>query len=94
MPLWQLKKYKKCCLQSSPDLISYTKEKLDRFHEKLVGELFRHGEQIFGIDSLDEAEQNCKAGNVTGDSLENLIMVRKDLGLELESDDRELMPWL
>ena len=49
------KKYKKCCLRSAPDPISYTKEKLDRFHETLVGELLEHAGQTFDPEFFDEA---------------------------------------
>lgn len=49
------KKYKKCCMQCGPDPINYMKEKLGRFHERIVGELLRHGAMIFGPDVLDEA---------------------------------------
>jgi hypothetical protein len=49
------KKYKKCCLQSGPDPINYMKEKLDRFHERIVEELMRHGARIFGPEAIDEA---------------------------------------
>lgn len=49
------KKYKKCCLKSGPDPINYMKQKLDRFHERVVGELLRHGAKVFGPEALDEA---------------------------------------
>lgn len=49
------KKYKKCCLKSGPDPINYMKQKLDRFHELVVGELLRHAVKVFGPEALDEA---------------------------------------
>ena len=49
------KKYKKCCLKSGPDPINYTKQKLDRFHGHVVGELLRHGAKVFGPEAVDEA---------------------------------------
>ena len=49
------KKYKKCCLKSGLDPINYMKEKLDRFHARIVGELLRHGGKVFGPDAFDEA---------------------------------------
>lgn len=49
------KKYKKCCMQRVPDPINYMKQKLSRFHERVVGELLRHGTIVFGPEALDEA---------------------------------------
>lgn len=49
------KKYKKCCLKSGPDPVSYMKQKLGRFHDRIVGELLRHGAKVFGPEALDEA---------------------------------------
>ena len=77
------KKYKKCCLKSGPDPISYTKEKLDRFHEKLVGELFRHGEQIFGFESLDEAAEEFFCWPLEEDAD----------GIDLENHEMVFYPW-
>ncbi len=49
------KKYKKCCLKSGPDPINYTKQKLNRFHERIVEKLFRYGANVFGPEAFDEA---------------------------------------
>lgn len=50
------KKYKKCCLKRGPDPINYMKQKLDRFHERLVEDLFHHGAKVFDPRAMDEAE--------------------------------------
>jgi len=42
-------------MQRGPNPINYTKQKLDRFHERVVGELLRHGAKVFGPEALDEA---------------------------------------
>jgi len=51
------KKYKKCCLQRGPDPINYMKQKLNRFHERVVGDLLQHGAKVFGPVALDEAAE-------------------------------------
>jgi hypothetical protein len=49
------KKYKKCCLNTAPDPLNYTQQKLNRFHERIVGELMRHAGKTFGPEALAEA---------------------------------------
>lgn len=51
------KKYKKCCMQRGPDPINYMKQKLNRFHERVVGDLLQHGAKVFGPEALDEAAE-------------------------------------
>jgi hypothetical protein len=51
------KKYKKCCMQSGPDPINYMKQKLGRFHERVVAELMRHGAKVFGPEAITVAEE-------------------------------------
>jgi hypothetical protein len=51
------KKYKKCCLQRGPEPINYMKQKLNRFHERVVGDLLQHGAKVFGPEALDEAAE-------------------------------------
>lgn len=51
------RKYKKCCLRRGPDPINYMKQKLDRFHERVVGELFRHAERIFSREAIESAAE-------------------------------------
>lgn len=42
-------------MQSGPDPINYMKQKLTRFHERVIGELLRHAAKLFGPEVLDEA---------------------------------------
>jgi len=49
------RKYKKCCLNTAPDPINYMKQKLDRFHNRVVGELLRHAAKTFDPEAIDEA---------------------------------------
>lgn len=49
------KKHKKCCLKSGPDPVNYLQYKLNLFHNRIVGELFRHGEKIFNREALESA---------------------------------------
>ena len=41
------KKYKKCCLKTGPDPLNYMKEKLQRFHDRIIPEILRHSEKVF-----------------------------------------------
>jgi len=49
------KKYKKCCIDKGSDPVNYMKQKIDRFHERIVDELMRHGEKVFSSEALYEA---------------------------------------
>ncbi len=49
------RKYKKCCLKSGPDPVNYMKGKLDRFHDRIVHELFRHAKKVFDPYAFVEA---------------------------------------
>lgn len=75
------KKYKKCCFKSGPDPINYMKQKLDRFHEGVVGELLRHGSKVFGPDALDEA------------AAEFFGWPEEEEGIDLEYHEALFYPW-
>ena len=49
------KKYKKCCMAHGIDPARYTKQKLNLFHERIIGELVRHGQKVFGPEAHNEA---------------------------------------
>jgi len=49
------KKYKKCCIDKGSDPVIYMKQKIDRFHERIVDELMRHGDKMFNSEALYEA---------------------------------------
>lgn len=49
------KKYKKCCMKKTEDPVNYTKQKLDRFHEGIVGELMRYAATVYGPEAFYEA---------------------------------------
>lgn len=77
------KKHKKCCLNTGPDPISYMKQKLDRFHDRIVGELLRHAGKVFGPEALDEA-----AAEFFGWPEEE-----EAEGLDLENHEAVFYPW-
>jgi hypothetical protein len=71
------KKYKKCCLNTAPDAINYTKQKLHRFHDRIVGELIRHGAKTFGQEAFDEAAAEF-FGWPEGDEAEEMNLERHE----------------
>jgi hypothetical protein len=49
------KKYKKCCIDKEAAPVNYMKQKLDRFHERIVDKLMRHGDKVFSPGAYYEA---------------------------------------
>lgn len=77
------KKYKKCCLNTAPDPISSTKQKLNRFHDRIVGELVRHAGRTFGPEGFEAAE----------DEFFNWREEEELDGLDLEGHETVFYPW-
>ena len=67
-------------MQSGPDPINYMKQKLDRFHARIVGELLRHGVKIFGTEAFDEAAAE-------------FFVWPEEEELDLEHHEALLYPW-
>ena len=72
------KKHKKCCRQKAPEPSSYMKEKLDRFHERIIANLFRHAEKVFGPEAFEEARAEFFGWPEEGD-LEEMLEDHKPL---------------
>lgn len=51
------RKYKKCCLQTAPNPLNYMKEKLSRFHDRVIEELFLHSTHLLGSEGLVKARE-------------------------------------
>ena len=56
------KKYKKCCMAHGIDPARYTKQKLGLFHERIIGELARHGQRCLALRRTMRRRLNFSSG--------------------------------